>query len=316
MAKPMTRILPAVGIFRYDSDTPVKAVDQVAGVLSTRGDISVTYTEPSRKGSAQKTVTSKYSFKKNVWSRAVEHEDFLVVAALTAGCEWFNEGSRALISAHSQISKGALPYIYTRYKPKPARAADTRATWRRLETWMAPANEENAPISDTRSGVSGFFDSVAESLSSLNRPFPMRLSLLDDAFDGAVVLHLLVPESTEQEQIYLCRDGHGLQIDASRGVDAKTHHAQICMSNALAAAAGFGMFLSDPQARITVVLESGDPAKDFPAEAEVQIDIGGGGLMDTLHAIEGTAIDALRAIPGLSVSGTVQGALNWSGRSG
>ena len=75
-------------------------------------------------------------------------------------------------------------------------------------------------------------------------------------------------------------------------------------------------FLSDPQARITVVLESGDPAKDFPAEAEVQIDIGGGGLMDTLHAIEGTAIDTLRAIPGLSVSGTVQGAQNWTGRSG
>ena len=303
MAEPMTRLLPVVGSLRYETAALPNHIDNIAQILARRGAISAKI--PPAPGDGPGAVAKEHIFdvvqKKWIPEPAAPHGN--LVTAIDEAVTWFNAESEAVTDAHRLITKLAPGYRLSQTPPLAKAHRDWRDRWRAIHQWLQQELKPEPGIAASGTGSDEVFEAIADSLSLMSRPVPMRLSLCAAAIEDVISLQLTVPEMMGHSQHFLARHGVLIESDSNRRIDAGRHRRAVILSQALAVVCGFGLFLSAPETRFHFRVIMGDPDADFPSEGYGEIHVGLGDFMGTLQTIETCKAQELETVSGVAVSG-------------
>lgn len=301
MTEPKTWILPASGAITYRAAAKTIHRNFVARILEKRGTISVTLPPQSGQGAEAKSKTLIFDLRKNLWTPSGSNRPE-TDKALQEAVGWFNGESAKLTAAHRLLSAKPFPYDLPVMPPMPSQGETPRETWAKIGAWIDKQAPDEQPPPDETAVVGLALPRIASALAALPRPVPIRLSLLEENFEGAILLHLIVPLAALHPQAFIEVADGGIQSDADRSVSPEQHRRAFVLSQALAVVSGLGMFLTDPGTRVMIVIEFGNPARDFPSSQDAGILVSGD-FAQILREIETSPAAQLDRIAGVEVSG-------------
>ncbi|MCB1387925.1 MAG: hypothetical protein KDK12_02025 [Rhodobacteraceae bacterium] len=305
MTKPQTWLLPAVGAITYDAASLTAGRTFLTKALRQRGEISATIPPPAGQGPGAKPKTLVFDVTNDLWKPSLESPRAETTKALQEAVDWFNEESGKLATAHRVMAVKPIPYAIPVLPPMPEPRGSSRELWAEITSWFGSQAEFAAQQPEPVDLLGVVMPQIINALATVPFPVPIRLSLLDANFEGAIVLHMIVAAAARHPQVFIAAVDGSLQIDASRQITSAKHRRSLILSYALAVVSGLGMFLTDPQTRIQIVIQTGDPVSDFPSASEAEIFIGDGNFEQTLREIGSSAPDQLEHVAGVQFSGAL-----------